>query len=91
VDLELFDDVSHMPLDGVVRDDETIGHRGCVQAVSEQVQDLELAGRERCEKPGSFTCFASADPLPGDGLGEKSGRNEHLTARRQADGFDDLL
>src|SRR5487761_606455 len=46
VDLQLLDDVADVPLDGVRGESEPAGHGCRVKTFREQVQDVELTGRE---------------------------------------------
>jgi hypothetical protein len=46
MDVELLDHLADVPLNGVRGDAETLGHGGRVQALREQVPDVELSRRE---------------------------------------------
>src|ERR1700694_3631918 len=91
MDLQLLDDMADVPLDGVRGDAETLGHRGGVQALREQVQDVELSRRELGKELFALPLPRDDTTLPRDRAGEQLDRNLHLAPGRPANGFDDLI
>src|SRR4029077_11962725 len=77
VGLELGEDVPHVALDGLLADEELLGHVGVRHAVSQQLQDLALAAGDQ------------ALPRELEQRGCKGRINEVLTACNTIDGAHD--
>src|ERR1700680_4281500 len=91
VDLELLDHMAHVPLDGVRGDAEALRHRDRVKTLREQMQDVELAGRELGEELLALALLGDDSALSGDRTCKQLDRNQDLALGRAPDGFDDLV
>lgn len=76
MDLQFLDHVPHVPLDSVRRDAEMARHSDCVQSLAQQVQDVQLSGRESGNSLLAVLFFCQYGPLPQHSFCEQRNREE---------------
>jgi hypothetical protein len=91
VDLELFDDVTDMPLDGVWCDAQTLSHHGGIEPFGEQVQDLELSWSELRPQLLVLNRLDVHPMLARYRFGEQRDGYKHLAAGGVAHSVNDLI
>ncbi len=76
MNLKFLDHVPYVPLDCVRRDAKTARHSACVQSLAQQVQNIQLSGRELCSLPLAVLFFCQYGPLPQQSFCEQRNRDE---------------
>ena len=75
VDLELFDDVLHMPLHCVWRYPQSLRHRSCVERFGHELKHVELPRSELGQLSAVFGCLGGCAVLTRQRLDEEHDRN----------------
>ena len=91
MDLELLNNMPHVPFHGVRSNPQAPGHRRRIVSLGQQPENLELARGELSQKRLVLPLIGRQTALPRDGLREKGDRDQDLFLSRAPYRFQYLL